>query len=291
MAQTDFDLITTNTNWQPQGERKDHIELPEEQRLVNSGERFRLFEDQNITFAHIKDYKTAGVTGSILANSGSEADFPPNVLDGTKAVSIRAAFKLIERPSYPANTTAMESTTNLRGAGYNSNSQVGILFAKADKSTYKTSGVVETRGYNIVLLPWWSRSPYSSKYNRVFFSIYSQIDNATPGGDATIQSLQTINLGNTYFEAQDTEDPVENRWWHLRIDIEPIVNNGVVTADKLVFFIKNNVDDPWPEEGTVVIASGTRFIPWNDEERNSFGFAVQNMQIEDFEIYLSTGFE
>lgn len=82
-----------------------------------------------------------------------------------------------------------------------------------------------------------------------------------------------------------------NQWVHVRMDVEPVISGGSITGDKIKAYTSSDNGSTWTLKETYDIAStDSGFIPWSDATYNRYGFAIYDGYIDDFEIYISTGY-
>ena len=81
------------------------------------------------------------------------------------------------------------------------------------------------------------------------------------------------------------------QWVHVRMDIEPVKVGGTLTGDKIKVFLSSDDGSTWSLQETFEVATTDNgFVPWSDSTRNKYGFQIYKGYIDDFEIYLSTGY-
>ena len=80
-------------------------------------------------------------------------------------------------------------------------------------------------------------------------------------------------------------------WIHLRMDVCPVVTGESITGDKIKFYTSSNAGSSWSLEQEITVDSDANgFIPWSDSTYNRYGFMLYNAYIDNFEVYLSTGY-
>lgn len=85
---------------------------------------------------------------------------------------------------------------------------------------------------------------------------------------------------------------VNDKWVHLRMDVCPMMTtSGFITGDKIKLYTSKDAGSSWDLDSEITINSDADgFIPWGNTNNNRYGFIIYGSYIDNFEVYLSTGY-
>lgn len=173
-------------------------------------------------------------------------------LDGTQAISMRA---VVRTTKVIHNQVFFIAKTNA-----------------ANPTTIASYGT--TPGYKFGL-----RSPSTAGTLFGYFQAYNgstHYNNASTGNSVT-----GMTGTNTYHD----------KWTHLRMDVCPVVTGESITGDKIKLYVSTDAGSSWTLKQEITIDSDENgFIPWSDATYNRYGLMLYNAYIDNFEVYLSTGY-
>lgn len=180
-------------------------------------------------------------------------------LDGSQAISIRAT---------------------LRAKPYK-NWQIWLLAkAGATNPFPKENPVIWEPGYKVGI-----RAPGTNQVNNIYFHAYN--------GTNYYDGLDSGRDSNTGHTPDQTQTNTADKWVYLRMDVCPIVqtSDNSITGDKILMYRSFDDGATWTIIDTHIMnTTDSGFIPWSDANYNRYGFMTLNGLIDNFEVYLSTGY-
>ena len=172
-------------------------------------------------------------------------------LDGTQAISMRAAVRTTK---YLYNQVFFVAKTN-----------------SANPATISSYG--STPGYKFGL-----RSPV----NNSLFGYFQGYNGSTHYNNSSTGASVTGMTSTSTFH---------DKWTHLRMDVCPVVTGESIIGDKIKLYTSTDAGSSWTLKQEITIDSDQNgFIPWSDATYNKYGLMLYNAYIDNFEVYLSTGY-
>lgn len=180
-------------------------------------------------------------------------------LDGSQAVSVRATVRVRK---------------NLAGQAW--------LMAKCGSTSLSqdpSNPVQYEPGYKLGI----------RAININFINAYFHASSAPNG--SSYYGLQSSH-GTVGHNASPTLSNIDDRWVYLRMDVCPVIqtSDNSIIGDKILAY-RSDDGESWTLFATHEIdATSPGFIPWDDPTYNKYGFMIADSYIDNFEIYLSTGY-